>query len=83
MFCNDERPKVKADYPEYSFAAIITELGQRWASADPDIKAKYEALFEQDKQRYDRVSFTSYIYIVLIIFNRAKVSRCICLLKLN
>ncbi|GBP89732.1 High mobility group protein DSP1 [Eumeta japonica] len=53
-FCNDERGKVKADNPELTMGDIAKELGRRWAAADPETKAKYEALSEQDKVRYDR-----------------------------
>ncbi|XP_049865618.1 high mobility group protein DSP1-like isoform X2 [Pectinophora gossypiella] len=53
-FCNDERSKVKANNPEYTMGDIAKELGRRWAAADSDAKAKYEALSEQDKARYER-----------------------------
>ncbi|XP_037301537.1 high mobility group protein DSP1-like, partial [Manduca sexta] len=54
LFCNDERSKVKAGNPEYTMGDIAKELGRRWAAADPETKAKYDALSEQDKARYDR-----------------------------
>lgn len=47
---------MKANNPEYTMGDIAKELGRRWASADPETKGKYEALSEQDKARYDRVS---------------------------
>ncbi|KPJ00974.1 High mobility group protein DSP1 [Papilio xuthus] len=53
-FCNEERSKVKAKYPDYTMGDIAKELGRRWAAADPDTKGKYDALSEQDKARYDR-----------------------------
>ncbi|KAI5633614.1 HMG (high mobility group) box domain-containing protein [Phthorimaea operculella] len=55
-FCNDERSKVKANNPEYTMGDIAKELGRRWAAADPQAKAKYEQLSEQDKARYDRAA---------------------------
>nr|ALR81975.1 dsp protein [Bombyx mori] len=54
LFCNDERSKVKAGNPEYTMGDIAKELGRRWAAADPETKAKYDALSEKDKARYDR-----------------------------
>lgn len=53
-FCNDERGKVKGANPEYGVGDIAKELGRRWADADPESKAKYEAMAEKDKARYER-----------------------------
>ena len=33
---------------------IAKELGRRWAEAPEDVKAKFEALGANDRQRYDR-----------------------------
>lgn len=55
-FCNDERSKVKAINPEYGVGDIAKELGRRWSDVEPELKSKYEAMAEQDKARYDRVS---------------------------
>lgn len=48
---------MKALNPEYGVGNIAKELGRRWADCDPETKAKYEAMSEKDKARYDRVSF--------------------------
>lgn len=56
-FSNDERGKVKAQNPEYGVGDIAKELGRRWADADPEARAKYEALADKDKSRYEKVSF--------------------------
>ncbi|XP_066998833.1 high mobility group-T protein [Anabrus simplex] len=53
-FCNDERSKVKAMNPEFGVGEIAKELGRRWSDCDPELKAKYEAMAEKDKARYDR-----------------------------
>lgn len=42
---------------------IAKELGRRWAAAEPETKSKYEALSEQDKARYDRVSLYYYYFV--------------------
>lgn len=55
-FSNDERGKVKARNPEYGVGDIAKELGRRWAETSPESKSKYEALADEDKARYERVS---------------------------
>lgn len=55
-FSNDERSKVKSENPEYGVGDIAKELGRRWAEADSDEKAKYVAMAEKDKARYEKVS---------------------------
>ncbi|XP_050299586.1 high mobility group protein DSP1-like isoform X2 [Anthonomus grandis grandis] len=53
-FSNDERAKVKAQNPEYGVGDIAKELGRRWADADPEARAKFEALADKDKARYEK-----------------------------
>lgn len=55
-FCNDERTKVKALNPEYGVGDIAKELGKKWSDVEPTVKSKYEAMAENDKKRYERVS---------------------------
>lgn len=55
-FCNDERTKVKALNPEYGVGDIAKQLGKQWSDVDPTVKSKYEAMAENDKKRYERVS---------------------------
>lgn len=55
-FCNDERGKVKAVNPEYGVGDIAKELGKKWSDVEPTVKSKYEAMAENDKKRYERVS---------------------------
>lgn len=54
LYCADERPAVKAIYPNYSVGEAAKELGERWNKVSGEVKAKYEAKAQQDKQRYDR-----------------------------
>lgn len=42
--------------PEYGVGDIAKELGRRWSDAEPETKAKYEAMAEKDKARYEKVS---------------------------
>lgn len=46
---------MKSINPEYGVGDIAKELGRRWADADADVKAKYEAMAEKDKARYEKV----------------------------
>jgi len=55
LFCHDERPAVKAVFPNYSVGEAAKELGERWNKVSAEVKAKYEAKAAQDKQRYDQV----------------------------
>ena len=56
LFCADERPSVKALYPNYSVGEAAKELGERWNKVSPEVKAKYEAKAATEKSRYDRES---------------------------
>lgn len=52
-FCSDERPKVRAVTPNASVGKVARELGMLWASAEQDVKDKYEKMAIKDKQRYE------------------------------
>jgi len=54
LFCQDERPAVKAIYPNYSVGEAAKELGERWNKVSAETKAKYEAKAQGDKGRYDK-----------------------------
>lgn len=62
-FCNDERTKVKALNPEYGVGDIAKELGKKWSDVEPTVKSKYEAMAENDKKRYERVSIFNSMYV--------------------
>ena len=51
LFCQDERPAVKAIYPNYSVGEAAKELGERWNKVPADVKSKYEAKAASDKTR--------------------------------
>jgi len=55
-FCNDERPKVRAEKPDSSVGDIAKELGKRWKVVSADLKKKYEQLATKDKARYEKES---------------------------
>ncbi|RNA08373.1 High mobility group DSP1 [Brachionus plicatilis] len=54
LFCADERPNVKAQYPQYSVGEAAKELGERWNKVSAELKAQYEAKVALDKTRYER-----------------------------
>lgn len=43
--------------PEFGVGDIAKELGRKWSDVDAEMKQKYEAMADKDKQRYERVSF--------------------------
>lgn len=59
-FSNDERPKVRAANPDMGVGEVAKQLGAAWSSTPPEVRAKYEAMAENDKARYERVCFVLY-----------------------
>ena len=53
-FSNDEREKVAAVTPGLRVSEMAKELGRRWALADPETRARYEQMSDNDKQRYEK-----------------------------
>jgi len=53
-FCNDERPKVRAEMGDASVGEVAKELGRRWQGCNEEQKSKFEAMAAKDKQRYER-----------------------------
>ena len=51
FFCNEERGKVKAQFPSYGVGDIAKELGKRWEVC-PN-RPKFEQLAAKDKIRYE------------------------------
>ncbi len=51
-FCQDERPKLKQQHPELTFAETGKMLGQLWGCLSPELKQQYVLKGEQDKRRY-------------------------------
>lgn len=53
LFCQDERPKVRSEHPEWKVSEIAKELGKRWEHCKN--KPKYESQAQVEKQRYEKV----------------------------
>jgi len=53
-FSNDERGKIKGMNPEFGIGDVAKELGRMWAVVSPEVKAKYQAMSDNDKARYER-----------------------------
>ena len=51
-FSVDERPSVKAENPTFNFREVGKALGERWASLDPERKAKYESDWKTANEAY-------------------------------
>jgi len=54
LFSQDERLKVKAEFPGHSICEIAKELGRRWADIGPEIKQHYQQIAEEARQKYDQ-----------------------------
>ncbi|THD27560.1 High mobility group protein DSP1 [Fasciola hepatica] len=52
LFCQDERPKVRSEHPEWKVGEIAKELGKRWEHCKN--KSKYESQAQVEKQRYEK-----------------------------
>ncbi|XP_014672273.1 PREDICTED: high mobility group protein DSP1-like [Priapulus caudatus] len=52
-FCQDERQVVRNINPGWGVGDVAKELGKRWGVLTPDVKAKYDALAQKDKKRYE------------------------------
>ena len=50
MFSQEERLKVKAEFPDYSITEIAKELGRRWATIDPAVKQSYDLRYQVFKR---------------------------------
>lgn len=53
-FMNEIRPKVKEETPDISFTDIGKVIGEKWKVISADEKARYEAMADKDKERYNR-----------------------------
>merc|ERR1739848_665631 len=59
LFSQDERLKVKAEFPDYSITEVAKELGRRWASIDPAVKSQYEQRYQESRKQYEQ-AMTAY-----------------------
>ena len=46
LFSQEERLKVKAEFPGYSITEMAKELGRRWATLDPAVKQSYDERYQ-------------------------------------
>ena len=54
-FCDDNREKVKSEFPHYNNKEVITELGLRWSllkKENPDKILEYDEISKKDRDRY-------------------------------
>jgi high mobility group protein B2 len=54
LFSQDERLKVKAEYPDYSITEVAKELGRRWAAIEPSVKTSYEHRYQDSRRQYEQ-----------------------------
>ncbi len=54
LFSQEERLKVKAEFPDYSITEVAKELGRRWATIDPAIKQGYEQRYQESRRQYEQ-----------------------------
>lgn len=54
FFCEEKRPAVRVEHPEWKVGDIAKELGRQWEMCQ--CKSKYEGQAIADKSRYERVS---------------------------
>mmetsp|Transcript_6374 Transcript_6374/g.12012 ORF Transcript_6374/g.12012 Transcript_6374/m.12012 type:complete len:402 (+) Transcript_6374:533-1738(+) len=52
LFTKDERPKIQQENPQIKFTDLGAVLGKRWRALPEEERKKYDALAEQDKQRF-------------------------------
>ena len=53
LFSQEERLKVKKENPEFSIIDVAKEVGRRWATVDPVLKAMYEKKYQEAKELYN------------------------------
>ena len=53
-FMNEMRPKIKEENPDISFVDIGKASGEKWKVISAEEKAKYEAMANKDKDRYNQ-----------------------------
>jgi len=53
LFSQEERLKVKSENPDLSITEVAKELGKRWATLDPALKAQYEQRYQEARKLYE------------------------------
>jgi len=59
VFSSEQRPLLKQTQPELKVTEVAKEMGRLWKAMDDHEKAKYEAIADQDRKRYN-VEFAEY-----------------------
>jgi hypothetical protein len=54
LFSQEERLKVKAEFPDYSITEVAKELGRRWATLDSSMKQSYEQRYQDSRRQYEQ-----------------------------
>lgn len=54
IFTQQERQKIKVDYPTITLIELGRELGRRWANIDPTLKAKYQNQADKARLKYEK-----------------------------
>ena len=54
LFSQEERLKVKAEFPDYNMTEEAKEIGRRWAQIDPAIKQSYEQRYQESQRQYEQ-----------------------------
>lgn len=66
LYSKQERPRVKAEFPDFSMTQITKELGKRWNAMNPAIKKSYEQRFKTLRSQYEKD---------LLAYNRRKLKK--------
>ena len=53
LYSQEERLKVKGEFPDFSITEIAKELGRRWANLDPGLKQSYEDRYHDSRKEYE------------------------------
>jgi len=54
VFCSEQRPKIKEQYPSCTIGDIAKKLGELWAAQSPKDKAPYVAKAAKLKEKYEK-----------------------------
>lgn len=54
LFTQDERNKIKAEFPEMSITDIAKETGRRWAQVSTEVREKFEGRYQESRNQYDQ-----------------------------
>ena len=78
LFSQEERLKVKEQFPDYSITEVAKELGRRWATIDPAVKQSYEQRYQESRRQYEqalqvcdlKISMHRKYLLIILILNR-------------